>query len=171
MHTFCALKTQPKLPFCPYVKEMPKSSHHEDFGVSLTFGWFGYAFFVMSAQNSAILADPKSTISNQVLLVGYIKNPLATKTQNTKHKTQNTKTHNNQHEPSLPYPPATLHSTSMVRSEAPPMHGAMACYGPMPSARGLVWRRHHWLACLGGTKQQSRKIERKWCIGLKVAKT
>ena len=61
MHTFCALETQPKLPFCPYVKEMPKSSHHEDFGISLTFGWFGYAFFVMSAQNSAILADPLST--------------------------------------------------------------------------------------------------------------
>ena len=61
MHTFCTLKTQPNLPFCPNVKETPKSSLHEDFDVSLTFGWFGYAFFVMSAQKSAILADPIAT--------------------------------------------------------------------------------------------------------------
>ena len=53
MHTFCALKTQPKLHFCPNVK----SSHYEDFGNVFTFSWFGYAFFGMSAQNSAILAD------------------------------------------------------------------------------------------------------------------
>jgi len=30
------------------------------------------------------------------------------------------------------------------------MLGAATSYGPMPSARGLVWRRHRWLACLGG---------------------
>jgi hypothetical protein len=61
MHTFYALKTQPKLPFCQNVKETPKSSHHENFGLSLTFGWFGYACFALSSQNLAILADPKST--------------------------------------------------------------------------------------------------------------
>ena len=43
------------------VKALPKSSHHEDFGGVLTFGWFGYACFVMSAQNLANLADPIST--------------------------------------------------------------------------------------------------------------
>jgi hypothetical protein len=33
-----------------------------DFGNVLTIGWFGDVFFVMSAQNSAIFADPISTI-------------------------------------------------------------------------------------------------------------
>ena len=33
---------------------MSKASHHEDFGNVLTIGWFCYAFFFMSAQNSAI---------------------------------------------------------------------------------------------------------------------
>jgi hypothetical protein len=28
----------------------PNIPEHEDFGSVLTFGWFGYAFFVMSAQ-------------------------------------------------------------------------------------------------------------------------
>jgi len=39
---------------------------------------------------------------------------------------QNTKTHNNQHEPPLPYTPAALPSPSMGRSAAPPTHGAAA---------------------------------------------
>jgi hypothetical protein len=33
-----------------------------DFGNVLTIGWFGDVFFVMSAQNSAIFANPISTI-------------------------------------------------------------------------------------------------------------
>jgi hypothetical protein len=54
MHTLCIACTANKtLPF-----HMPKSSHHEDFGVALTFGWFGDAFLSTSLQNSAILAGP-----------------------------------------------------------------------------------------------------------------
>jgi hypothetical protein len=36
------------------VKTSTKSTHHEDFDNVVTFGWFGHAFIVMSAQNSAI---------------------------------------------------------------------------------------------------------------------
>ena len=54
----------PKLPFHPNVKALPKSSHLEDFGNVLTFVWFDDAFFVMSAQISAILADLSLLISN-----------------------------------------------------------------------------------------------------------
>ena len=54
MHTLCIACTANKtLPF-----HMPKSSHHEDFGVALTFGWFGDAFLSTSVLKLAILADP-----------------------------------------------------------------------------------------------------------------
>ena len=79
---------QPKLPFCPNDEAFPKSSHHEDFGNVLTFGWFGDAFFVMSVQNFAILADPISTFY-KLGIIGSKKRPLATTTQNTKHTTTN----------------------------------------------------------------------------------
>jgi hypothetical protein len=61
MHAFCALTTTPKLPFHQNVKALPKSSYHEDFGIVFTFGWFGDPFFVMNAQNSAVLAGLRSS--------------------------------------------------------------------------------------------------------------
>ncbi len=57
MHTFCALKTQPKLYHFQIVKASPKSSHHEDFGNVITFGWFGGGCSVLIVQKLAILAD------------------------------------------------------------------------------------------------------------------
>ena len=122
-----------------------------DFGVALTFGWFGDAFLSTSVQKSAILADPVLTFYKVGIVELKSCSQPQHKTQNTKHKTQNTKhnTHNNQHEPRPPYLLAALPSTSMGRSVDPTTHGAAASYGLMPSARGLVWRRHRWLACLG----------------------
>jgi hypothetical protein len=57
LHAFTATKT---LPF-HNVKALPKSSHHEDFGIALTFGWFGDAFLSTSVQKSAIFADLMAT--------------------------------------------------------------------------------------------------------------
>ena len=50
----------------------------------------------------------------------------------------------------------------MGRSVEPTTHVTAASYGPMPSARGLVWRRHCWLAALGAAvikKKTQKKIE------------
>jgi hypothetical protein len=59
MHTFCALKMQPKLPFHPSasVKACTKSSHHDVFVYALSFGWLGDVFSVLIVQKLAILAD------------------------------------------------------------------------------------------------------------------
>jgi hypothetical protein len=48
LHAFTANKT---LPF-HNVKTLMKFSHHEDFGIDLTFGWFGDAFLSISVQIS-----------------------------------------------------------------------------------------------------------------------
>ena len=64
-------------------------------------------------------------------------------------KTQQHKTHNNQHEMPPPSPPATLPSPSMSRTKAPPTHGVTASYGPMLVPPGLVWRCHGWFLSFG----------------------
>ena len=48
LHAFTVNKT---VPF-HNVKTLTKSSHPEDFGIDLTFGWFGDAFLSMSMQIS-----------------------------------------------------------------------------------------------------------------------
>jgi hypothetical protein len=64
--------TKTAIPF--NVKTVPQSSHHGDLGIVLTFfGWFDGAFLSMSAQKSAILANPISTIY-KVGMVGLVKN-------------------------------------------------------------------------------------------------
>ena len=67
----------------------------------------------------AIFADPKSTFYTKYRW--WLKEAA-----HDLRPTQNTKTHNNQHELPPPYLPADLPSTSMGRSEAPPTHGAAA---------------------------------------------
>ena len=54
LHAFTVIHTFPYR----IVKAMSKSSQHEDFGIALTFGWFGDVFLYMSVQNLAILAYP-----------------------------------------------------------------------------------------------------------------
>ena len=90
LHAFTAIHT------FPYrnVKEMPKSSQHEDFGIALTFGWFGDVFLSVSVQNLAILANSILTFYKVGVVLSVAKRPLAPQ-----HKT-----HNNQHEPPPPYP-------------------------------------------------------------------
>ncbi len=56
----CTQNTTKTLPF-GNVNASAKSSHHEDFADVLTFGWFGDAFFIISAQKLVILADQVST--------------------------------------------------------------------------------------------------------------
>jgi hypothetical protein len=64
---------------------MPKSSHYEDLGIVLTFGWFGGAFMSMSAQKPAIFADPILNFY-KVGMVSLVKNALDHNTQNTTQK-------------------------------------------------------------------------------------
>ena len=79
LHAFTANKT---LPF-HNVKALSKPSHQEDFGIALTFGWFGDAFLSTIVQKSAILADPVLTFYK----VGIVELKLCSQPQ---HKTQNT---------------------------------------------------------------------------------
>jgi hypothetical protein len=67
LHAFTAIKT---LPFHNVKALLPKSSHHEDVGDALTFGWFGGAFLsITSVQKLAIWADPILT-SYKVGIIG-----------------------------------------------------------------------------------------------------
>jgi hypothetical protein len=90
------------------------------------------------------------------------------------HKTQQHKTHNNQHEMPPSYPPAALPSPSMSRSVAPPTHGAEATKVPKQG----VWRRVSascgWFPCSGCHTETPRKSERQegsWPYGQNLIKT
>ena len=74
-------------------------------------------------------------------------------------KTQQHKTHNNQHEMPSPCPPAALPSPSMGRSVVPTTHGIVASYGPMLGARGLIWRCHGRFLHLECRRIPHQKIE------------
>ena len=142
LHAFTATKT---LPF-----HNVKSSHHENFGIALTFGWFGDAFLSTSMQKLTIFANPIATFYK----VGT--------TQNTQQPT----------EPPPPYPPGALSSHSMgTRSAVPTTHGVAASRSPILGARGLVWWRHSLLACLEGGKQHTPKNREEMVSWPEVAKT
>ncbi len=77
---------------------------------------------------------------------------------NTKHKTH--KTHNNQHEPPLPYPPAALPSFTMATSAMDPHLGAADLYGPIQGARCWVRSRCCLFLRLGRQNTTHLKLER-----------
>jgi hypothetical protein len=66
---------------------------------------------------------------------------------NTKHK--NHKTHNNQHEPPLPYPPAALPSFAMATSAMASNQGTAAHYESIAGARWQVHASGCLFLCLG----------------------
>ncbi len=108
----------------------------------ITLGRFGGTFYVMIAQKLAILLLPISIFYH----AGASKRPLK---HNTKHKKH--KTHNNQHEPPLPYPPAALSSFAMATSTMASNQGTVA---HCESVAGTQWRvraRNCLSLCLGGT--------------------
>ncbi len=90
------------------------------------------------------------------------------------HKTQQHKTHNNQHEMLPPYPPVALPSPSMGRPVMPPSHGAEATKVPKQG----VWRRvcawHGWFPCSGcrtDTPWKSERREGSWPYGQNLVKS
>ncbi len=103
-------------------------------------------FFVMSVGKLAILAGPiLASLPVRVKLITT-----------TTHNTQHTTTKISRRHPTLP---ETLPSLSMSRLLAPPTNGAVAPYGPTQGARGWVWWRDGWFACLGGKMKPHKKIE------------
>jgi len=97
----------------------------------------------MNGEKSAILAWTDINFSTSTVA--------KTGSHNHNHNT----THNNQNEPPPPYPPLALPSISMGRLSAPSTNGAAAPYGPTQGARGRVWRRDGWFACLGGRNEDA----------------
>jgi hypothetical protein len=90
------------------------------------------------------------------------------------HETQQHKTHNNQHEMLLPYPPAALPSPSMGRPVAPPTHGAEATKVPKQGVRRRICARRGWFPCSGRhteTPQKSERQEGSWPYGQNLIKT
>ncbi len=90
------------------------------------------------------------------------------------HKTQHHKTHNNQHEMRLPYPPTALPSPSMGRPVAPPTHGAEATKVSKQGIRRRVCARCSWFPCSGHhieTPQKSERWEGSWPYGQNLIKT
>jgi hypothetical protein len=70
-------------------------------------------------------------------------------------------------DPPTPYPPTALPPISMGRAAVPPTNGAADPYGPAQGARGWVWQRNGWFACLGRQKETHQKTERWVGIGLR----
>ena len=149
MQAFCTLKIQPKLPFSLNVKAALKSWHHEDFEATLTFGWFGDAFFVVSTQKLAILPDPISTFWYCWKLKGCL----------LPHH-NNTTTLNNQHEPPPLYPPCNVALSLHWKVSGAP--NTWRCSYQSTYARH--WRRlctqHNWFPCLGHQTETHQKIGR-----------
>ncbi len=89
-------------------------------------------------------------------------------------KTQQHKTHNNQHEMLRPYPPVALPSPSMGRPVAPPTHGAEATKVPKQGVRRRVCAKCGWFPCSGchtETPQKSERGEGSWPYGQNLIKT
>ncbi len=163
-HTFCAVKTQPKLHSSQNVKACHFSMNHFSEWHVITFGRFGGNFYVMNAQKLAISAGLRS---NFYMLVSQKYGPV----QNT--TTQNTQ-QNNQHEIPLPYPPVALLSPSMGRPVAPPTHGAEATKVPKQGIRCRVCAWRGWFPCFGchtDTPQKSERREGSWPYGQNLMKT
>ncbi len=76
------------------------------------------------------------------------------------HKTQQHKTHNNQHDMPLPYPPVALPSSSMGRPVAPPTYGAEATKVPNQGIRHWICARRGWFPCSGRRTETPQKSER-----------
>ncbi len=76
------------------------------------------------------------------------------------HKTQQHKTHNNQHEMPRPYPPTALPSPSMGRPVAPPTHGVEATKVPKQGIRHRVCAQHGWFPWSGCHTETPQKSER-----------
>jgi hypothetical protein len=54
----------------------------------------------------------------------------------------------------------------MGRAAVPPTNGAADPYGPAQGARGWVWPRGNWFACLGRQKETHKKIENHGALDL-----
>ena len=90
------------------------------------------------------------------------------------HKTQQHKTHSNQHEIPLPYSPVALPSPSMARQVVPPTHGAEATKVPKQGIRHRVCAQRGWFPCSGrrtDTPQKSKRQEGSWPYGQNFIKT
>ncbi len=90
------------------------------------------------------------------------------------HKTQQHKTHNNQHEIPPSYPPEALPSPSMGRPVAPSTHGAQSTKVPKQGVRHRVCARRSWFPCSGcrtETPQKSERWEGSWPYGQNLIKT
>ncbi len=116
MHTVCTLLQWPAKLFHAEMLAMPKSSHHEDFGIVFIHGWFCDVFLSTSVQKLAIFADPILTFYKVGRLWLVAKRSLAPQ-----HKTQNTQQLT---WAAAALPPAASPSTSMGRTAVPPNHGA-----------------------------------------------
>ncbi len=110
---------------------------------------------------------PFRLVSDQVSTCRFAKSTV-------QHKTQQHKTHNNQHEMPLPYPPAALPSPSKGRLVAPPTHGAEATKVPKQGIRHRVSAQHGWFPCSGcrtEIPQKSEWQEGSWPYGRNLIKT
>ncbi len=89
------------------------------------------------------------------------------------HKTQQHKTHNNQHEIPPLYPLAALPSPSMGRPVAPPTHGAEATKVPQQGIWRRVCAQRGWFTWFGhhtDTPQKSERQEQSWPYGQNLIK-
>jgi hypothetical protein len=90
------------------------------------------------------------------------------------HKTQQHKTHNNQHEIPPPYPPAALPSPSTGRPMVPPTHGTEATKVPKQCIRCQVCAQCGWFPCsrrCTDTPQKSERWGGSWPYGQNSVKT
>jgi hypothetical protein len=82
---------------------------------------------------------------------------------NTKHKTQNTKTHNNQHDPPPTHHPAAMPSIAMATFVMASNQGTLALCESVKGARRRVRARHHLFLCLGRPHIPHQNIEQWTC--------
>ncbi len=90
------------------------------------------------------------------------------------HKTQQHKTHSNQHEMLPPYPPTALPSPSMGMPVAPSTPGAEATKVPKQGIRRWVCTRCGWFPCSRCRTATPQKLERwegSWPYGQNLIKT
>jgi hypothetical protein len=112
-------------------------------------------------------SQPFWLVSDQVSTCRLIKSRV-------QHKTQQHKTHNNQHEMLPPYPPIDLPSPSMGMPVAPPTHGAEATKVPKQVVRRQVCAQRGWFPCSGHrteTPQKSERREGSWHYGQNLVNT
>jgi hypothetical protein len=153
---------QPKLHFSQNVKACHFSMNHFSEWHVIIFGWFGGTFMLWMHKSWQF-----RLVSDQVSTCRLAKNTV-------QHKTQQHKTHNNQHEMPPPYPPAALPSPSMGRAVAPPTHGAEAAKVPKQGVRCRVCAQRGWFLCFGcrtETPWKSEIREGSWPYGQNLIKT